>query len=54
MSRLAQMNTPHLTEVASDLTYTVDQFKGWWLHSGHILLARVECLPLAGLVDEML
>ena len=46
LGNIAQIDTPHLTEGSSGLTYVVDRFKGW-RHGGHVTLARGERSRLA-------
>ena len=53
LGNLAQIDTPHLTEGSSGLTYAVDRFKGW-PHSGHVTLARGERSRLADFASEVL
>ena len=53
LGNLAQIDTPHLTEGSSGLTYAVDRFKGW-PHSGHVMLARGERSRLADFASEVL
>ncbi len=53
LGKIAQIDTPYLTEGSSGLTYVVDRFKGW-AHSGHITLQRGERSRLADHAAEVL
>ena len=53
LGKIAQIDTPYLTEGSSGLTYVVDRFKGW-SHGGHVTLARGERSRLADHASEVL
>ena len=53
LGKVAQIDTPYLTEGSSGLTYVVDRFKGW-SHSGHVTLARGERSRLADHASDVL
>jgi PhoH-like ATPase len=53
LGNLAQIDTPHLTEGSSGLTYAVDRFTGW-PHVGHFTLARGERSRFAGFGSDVL
>ena len=53
LGKVAQIDTPYLTETTSGLTYVVDRFKAWE-YSGHITLMHGERSRLADYASEAL
>ena len=53
LGNIAQIDTPHVTETTSGLTYVVDRLKDW-KHSGHITLQRGERSRLADQAAKVL
>jgi PhoH-like ATPase len=53
LGNIAQIDTPHLTEMTSGLTYAVNRFRGW-THSGHVTLVRGERSRLADYASDIL